>query len=263
MLGRLLKYDLKWIYKVVVVFYILAIVFALIGRGLSSIENSVIFNIFGQVCIGFAIGMMVSILINNIMRVWARFIRNIYKDESYLTHTLPIEKKTVYLSKILSAVMTMLTSTVVILIALAICYYSEANIEYLKTMLESVAAIYDSTVISFVLIMFALVCFQMIFTLLAGYVGIIIAHRSNNGRMVKSIIYGFISYMIAQGVTLLILFAIGLFNPSIMNLFSTTDIVDIGSIKAIMYAGIGTYAVYILVYYMIGKKQFEKGVNVE
>ena len=38
MLGKLLKYDLKWIYKVVVVFYVLALIFSVIGRGLSEIE---------------------------------------------------------------------------------------------------------------------------------------------------------------------------------------------------------------------------------
>ena len=35
MLGKLLKYDLKWIYKLIVIYYGLALVFALIGRGLS------------------------------------------------------------------------------------------------------------------------------------------------------------------------------------------------------------------------------------
>ena len=39
MLGKLLKYDLKWVYKVVVVFYILAFIFSVIGRGLSTIKN--------------------------------------------------------------------------------------------------------------------------------------------------------------------------------------------------------------------------------
>lgn len=43
--------------------------------------------------------MIVSSLINGLMRSWVRFITNIYKDESYLTHTLTIEKKDIYLSK--------------------------------------------------------------------------------------------------------------------------------------------------------------------
>lgn len=51
MLGKLLKYDLKWIYKVVVVFYILAFIFSVIGRGLSNIENSAVFSVTTRNCI--------------------------------------------------------------------------------------------------------------------------------------------------------------------------------------------------------------------
>ena len=45
MLGKLLKYDLKWIYKVIVVFYILAFIFSIIGRLFNLIENSVVFSV--------------------------------------------------------------------------------------------------------------------------------------------------------------------------------------------------------------------------
>lgn len=104
MLGKLLKYDLKWVYKVVVVFYILAFIFSVIGRGLRLIENSLVFSVVTQIVFGIAISMMVSSLINCLMRLWARFIRNVYKDESYLTHTLPVEKKAIYASKVISAI---------------------------------------------------------------------------------------------------------------------------------------------------------------
>ena len=125
MLGKLLKYDLKWTYKGVIVFYILSIVFSIIGRLFSEIDNSLIFNVLGQICIGAAVSMVVNVLINNFIRVWVRFIRNCYKDESYLTHTLPVSKKTIFLSKVLSAIITMITSAVIIVVCLAICYYSK------------------------------------------------------------------------------------------------------------------------------------------
>ena len=64
MLGKLLKYDLKWIMKLLIIFYVLALSFAVIGRGLVEIENSPIFNVIGQVFIGASISMMFSVLIN-------------------------------------------------------------------------------------------------------------------------------------------------------------------------------------------------------
>ena len=66
-------------------------------------------NIVGKVCSGVTISMIFNIIINNIMRLWARFGSNLYKDESYLTHTLPIDKKTLYLSKTLTSIIAILT----------------------------------------------------------------------------------------------------------------------------------------------------------
>jgi len=263
MLKNLLKYDLKWTYKGVIVFYILSIIFSLLGRVLTEIENSLILDIIGKICIGTAIAMVVNILINNLIRVWARFTRNVYKDESYLTHTLPVEKKTIFLSKVLSAIITMLTSAFIIVICVAICYYSTENIEFLKTALEFVASTYNSTVVSFLLVASVVLFLEMIFALLAGYLGIIIAHKSNKLKTLKSVIFGFLAYMLPQTLTVIILFILGLFNPDIMNLFNTTNIVDVETIKSILYVGIVIYVVYIISYYFIGKKLFEKGVNVD
>ena len=238
MLGKLLKYDLKWIYKVLIVFYILSIIFSVVGRVLSEVESSFIFNIIGQICIGTAIAMMVNILINNLIRVWVRFLRNIYKDESYLTHTLPVNKSIIYLSKVLSAIITMVTSAIIIGICLAICYYSESNIECIKQSVEFMASTYSSSVVSFLVTILSLFFLEMIFALLAGFLGIIIGHKSSNIKMGKSIIYGFLTYITPQIFTVLIIFIMALFNKDIMNLFNTTEMLNVEVIKTIMYAGV-------------------------
>ena len=212
MLKKLLKYDLKAIYKVIIIFYSLAFIFSIIGRALSSIENSLVFNVLGQISIGIAISMMVSSIINTLMRTWIRFIKNIYKDESYLTHTLPINKKTIYLSKFLSAIITMFTTVLVIIICLLICYYSQSNIDILKSVLELAASTYESSVIELLIIAFTVFFLEMVFILLIGYTGIIIGHKSNNNKTAMSIVYAFIIYAIAQTLTIGILFIIALFD---------------------------------------------------
>ena len=121
MLGKLLKYDLKWVYKLVVVFYILAFVFSVIGRGFGEVENSLVCEIISKICFGTAISMVVSSLINSLMRLWARFVRNIYKDEAYLTHTLPVEKREIYASKVISGIVCIFTTMIVAVVCLFIC----------------------------------------------------------------------------------------------------------------------------------------------
>lgn len=263
MLKKILKYDLLDIYKILIVFYSLAIIFSIFTRIFLNIESSAILNIVGQICSGITISMMISIIINNLMRIWHRFLSNIYKDESYLTHTLPVTKKNIYLSKFLSLIITMLTSALIIALSLFIAYYSKENIAIIKNLLLPLENVYNSTIIK-ILSIFLLVFFiEMIFIVQIGYTGIILGHKKNNNKLPLSIIYGFAIYFLTQASILLILFIIGLFNQEIMNLFITNEIVNISIIKTTMYISITIYTVYIIINYIINIKLFNKGVNVE
>jgi hypothetical protein len=81
--------------------------------------------------------------------------------------------------------------------------------------------------------------------------------------MLKSTIIGIALYLLTSSLTLGIVYIIGLFNEGVMNIINTTDIVNIDSIKNVMYAGVIIYLIYNIVYYLIGKIELEKGVNVD
>lgn len=263
MLRKLLKYDLKWIYQVIIVFYILAMIFSILGRVLVSIENSVIFHVLGQISMGIAISMMISSFINCFMRSWVRFVRNLYADESYLTHTLPVSKKMIYASKVLSSIICTFTTVLVVIVCLFICYYSKDNLEILKSMLEIAATTYNTTVIKLLFLVSFILFLEFVFLILIGYVGIILGHKKNHKKIVYSILYGFGLYIITQMITLGLILLLGLFNSNIMNLIYTTDMIDMGTIKLLLLIAIVIYIVYIFIYYMIGLKQLEKGVNID
>ena len=263
MLGKLLKYDLKWVYKPVIVFYILSIFFALLTRLFFSIEKSLLFNILGQITNGAMISMIISSLINSLMRSWVRFVNNIYKDESYLTHTLPVKKGSIFLSKVLTAIICSFTTVVVALLAVAISYYSKENLEALKGFLKLTASAYDITAINLILVVSLVIFLEVLFIIIIGYTGIIIGHRSNKNKMAKSIFIAIVLYIITSTLTLGFVYIVGLFNKDVMNIINTTDIVNVSAIKNVMRLGIVIYVAYNLVYYFIGNKLFKKGVNVE
>jgi len=263
MLGKLLKYDLKWKYKPLLVFYILALFFAGVTKILQQFDNSLIFFVLTQICSGIVISMLINILINNFMRIWSRFIRNIYKDESYLTHTLPVSKSTIYASKILSAIISMITSTVVILICIAICYLTKENIQFLIDSIEATAVYFNSTVSSFIITVVFTIFFELLFAVFAGIFGIILGYKSNNMKLLKSILFGFIAYMVPSVFTMVGIFVIGLFNPEVMDLFNNMTGITTEAMKTVLYAGIAMYITYDIVYYFLGKKMLEKGVNVD
>ena len=169
----------------------------------------------------------------------------------------------IFLSKVLSAGITVFTTAIVIIVCLFICYYSKENLQVLKSMLEVTASTYDTTIVNLLLLMAFVFFLEVMFMILIGYVGIILGHKSNRNKMVKTILIGFALYMLTQFVTLGVVFIFGLFNQNVMNLVNTTDIVNMETIKLVMTGGIGLYAVYIAFYYWLGKKAFQKGVNVE
>ncbi len=265
MLSKCLKYDLKYIYKLLIVFYLIDIVFAIFTRILFSFDNSFMLHILALIASGITISFMFSIVINNLMRVWARFVKNVYGDESYLTHTLPISKSTIYTSKFLSSIITMFTSMLVILLCIVIAYYSKENLEVLKNTLQIFATVMNSTTIKLILTAFFVIFLEFTTILQAGFTGILLGHKSNNLRMVKSIVYGYLNYLLVGVISVLIIYIIGLFNPNIMALFSTNinNVVAVDVVKKSLVLGVFIYITFICIYYFIDIKVFKKGVNVD
>lgn len=102
--------------------------------------------------------------------------------------------------------------------------------------------------------------FEFLFMMMCGILGIIIGHKSNNLKIVKSILIGFAIYMILSFMSLGALFVAGLLNSDIMSLFNNIE-VSSNALKSMMLVGILVYAVYNLGIYFIGNKLLNKGVN--
>lgn len=263
MLSKLLKYDIKTINKNLIIFYSLSLFFAILTRIFFMIENSAIMHVLALVCSGATISMIFNILINNLMRLWVRFKANLYGDESYLTHTLPVTKKELYLSKFIVSVITLLISVIVIVISLFIAYYSKENLQLVKNLLMPLASVYESTIIKIILL-FVFVCFLELMNILqSGYTGIILGHQRNNSKMGASVLFGFITYLITQIVAIITVFIVGLFNDNLMNLFMTIDEFDVPTVKLCIAIAVGVYTFNIVVLYIFNLVQFKKGVNVE
>ena len=222
MLKKLLKYDLQWCFKPLIVFYILGIFFAIITRVVESMEQSLIVLIIDKICSGVVIAMLINILINCFMRNWVRFV----------THTLPVSKSELYLSKVLTAVITLITSFVVIISCIAISSLNENTWNFLKDTLEQSAVFCNTSVFSIVIVIIITVFFEAMSILMSGIMGIIIGHKSNNLKIIKSIIVGFVIYMGMSFCALGVVYISGLLNSDIMSLFNDTQSTSSGMISA-------------------------------
>lgn len=264
MLKKLLKYDLKWIYKVIAVFYALAAFFALLSFGLSAWGNSTLFNVLAQISCGFTVAMVANCIVNSIMRSWVRFHNNMYKDESYLTHTLPVSRHTIFLSKTISALICTFISTAVSALCIILCYYNNAVIkESVKSILESLAESFGVSKAAVLAFFVFIVFLEIMFILLSGYNGIILGHKSNKKKMPKSIIIGFAVYLAFNILTVGLICLAGVFDDRIMGMITSADVVDMSAVKICFIVSAAVYAVYNLALYVIGSKCLKKGVNID
>lgn len=263
MLINLIKYDLKNILRHLSIFYILGVVFAVLTRVFLAVDNSIVANIIGSICSGVSIAMIFNILINNLINCWVRFRQSMYGDESYLTHTLPVSKKELYLSKFLLAFATMFVSLLVIILILFIAYYSKENLEFLKNLILPIANIYDSSILALVVVIL-LIFFLEIFNILqSGYTGMILGHRMNNNKIAFSFLYGFIAYTVTQIFALFVIFIGALINKDVMNLFVTNEMLNIDIIKFVVIIAIIIYTLCIICYYFLNQNLLKKGVNID
>lgn len=262
MLKKLLKYDLKWILKVEYIWSIITIILATLLRLTNYLNESVITNIIKIVLTSLTITGMANILFNAIIRTWVRVKNNLYKDEAYLTHTLPLKESTILSSKILAGVLTMLFSVATITVTFFIGFYSKRLLEGIKTSLQIVATTLNSSVTNILIILAIILFLEITFILLVGVFGIIKGHRSNDNKIIKSVLISGITYIIFSGVSLLIAYIYGLFNEKIKVLF-TGNLIDYATLKIFLMIIIVIYTAYLIILYFLSQREFAKGVNID
>lgn len=264
MLIKLLKYDLKYMLKNMSAFYILCVFFAITTRIFFNIEQSVIVKIIGQISLGCMISMIVSVLINTMMRSWVRFRSSLYKDEAYLTHTLPVTKNELYNSKFILTFIFFFVSFAVILLSLFIAYYSKAAWQAITDYIKVITTGLNMSTFFFVLIALIVIFLEVFNAIQCGFLGIILGHKMNSVKVGFSVLFGFIVYLVAQTLVLGLVFIYALFDNTVMGLFKTATVnIDVNAFKVLAILSSALYIAIIAVMRIICKKILNRGVDIE
>ena len=118
---------------------------------------------------------------------------------------------------------------------------------------------------SFFITMAIIIIFLEVFNAIqCGFLGIILGNKMNNGKIGYSVLFGFITYLVAQSLILGLVFVYGLFDSSIMELFKTATInIDVEAFKVLAILSSLLYIMIIFIMSILCKKELNKGVNVE
>ena len=210
MLGKLFKYDFKWMSKVTYIYALILIVISISLKIVESVDQTFLLVILDKILVSMFISCIVSILLTSSLRIWVRFINNFYKDESYLTHTLPVTKNELFNSKVLAGICSLLLSVFVIVACLALVFINKESLESLKFMWNSLTATYNSVfAVLYVIGLVVLIILEIIYIMMSGVLGITIGHRSNNYKMIKSLVVGLVSYGLLSAMSLGVIAIVG------------------------------------------------------
>lgn len=271
---NLLKYDLLFIYKQLIIFYIIILSCAIIAR-LTNVETTSFWLKFIH---GFAqgatFGFSFGALINGSIRIWYRFRSSLYGDESYLTHTLPVSQKQLWASKFLTSIIISLCNLIIVIVAMLILFFPIS--ECLRSFgfkPEDIPAFLGTVIASAIAILL-----QVIFIIQSGYTGILLGYRASNHRHPLSVVAGFITYLLGGLIIISSCFIWANFNHSVDMLLhgqtyeNTIAIVD-GEFTDMqtyqaniveLLCGIGIlYIILISVMYFLNQHLLQKGVNVD
>ena len=269
MLGKLLKYDLKWTIKIIYIFLGLGIIFAVTGRVMDLLFDSLFFDIVVKICYGTGVALSINALVNAIIKSWSRFIVNLYKEESYLSNTLPVKRSTHFLSKNLNSLIIILACFIVLVINLFIMYYSKENMEVIKNFFSSVATTIDIPLPLFIALLIVLLFVEIFYFVELGFFGIVFGYSHNNKKFLFSLLYASIGFVVGTFINFIILIVASFFNESLYNLLfvsvmnNAQILIEFSLLKGLMVLCICLYTVYIGILYIIANAKLKKGVNID
>ena len=264
MLKNLMKYDLQWIIGKVLSYYSVAtFVLALLARGTAALaDRSMFWFVVDRVFSSAFLACAIAILINALMRSLVCFRRTLYGDPSYLTHTLPIKRGTVFTAKVLAGVISLLFSIVVSFGSAALLYLTQSGMrEKLHDLLQAENAK------SLIVLLAAVLVLELLFMLLCAVFGLVLGHRRETHRIFFSVAFAVAIYVVLAGVILGIVYAVSLIDPQMHALFQQqldpAQMMNTATMLKELALCAAVYALMNLAVFFAAKRVFQKGVDVE
>lgn len=256
MLSKLIKYDLRYIYKQLIIFYIIVLFLAVVARLTANINDNFIMRFIHGFAEGATFGFSFGMIVNASMRMWSKYKYSMYGDESYLTHTLPITKRTLWTAKFFTSIIIVTISLLLFLTCLLIMFLSSDLIETIKLHWNDLCPL----ALAFV---FALFC-QCCFIMQCGLLGVTIGHRFESHRALFSVIFGLAIYLLGG---IIIIGGVQLwaqFNSELHTLLMGGAMEHNLPVLAQLLTGITiAYAVFITASYFTNYHLLKRGVNVD
>lgn len=186
---KLLKHDLYRLFRQLIPVYTGALAGCFLTWLLLLSDQSWI-RAAGKTMLFVSIVLLLAVLILTVLFLWIDFYRTMYLDPSYLTHTLPLKNSTIYTTKCMEAVLFSLITTAVFFLG---GWFISNELSFLLDLLFEVLSAWYLA---------GQVFLQILLYVYAGFAGIIAGHMSFKSQLRRSVLWGFLFYLLGCIITL-------------------------------------------------------------
>ena len=261
MIKRLMKYDLKKMTRILLYIYAISICLAGLTRFVLIWDDIQAVKILGCIFQGLTYSAIGSIIVNTFVHILKVFIDNFYKDESYLTHTLPVNKNKLLISKYLSSLITIFASVVASFLSLFIMFYSKSFMAGLKAIINTVVSGFNMSIGLFIFLLVLIIFSQICAIMSMVFCAVVKGNMYNHKKAGMGLIWFFIYYFGSMVTTILAVVVVFAIRGNLSEL--TSPILNQDSFILILVLGLVLYVIYAVLFYFITQKLFNKGVNVD
>lgn len=188
---KVFKYDFLAVIKKYVPMIIIVSILSVLTRLLNFLPAD---KVGGAIIIGgingiFIISLMV-LSIYTIVIVVQRYVCSLFRDQGYLTHTLPVNKHELLLSQILVAVIMTILTTCLILVCIFIAYFTPYWIDEINEILRYFGDLQlDAESIGTIILTLITGAAMSLQSILVLYFGISLGHAHCKNKTLLSVVY--------------------------------------------------------------------------
>ncbi|MBE5948680.1 MAG: hypothetical protein E7261_06575 [Lachnospiraceae bacterium] len=271
MLSKLLKYELKATARWFLPLYIALIALTLLNKLTMVIElpDLLVFNLLKGLLIVFYVLVIIFTTVVTMILLIVRFYKNLYTDEGYLTHTLPVKPSAQLNCKILSGCIWTVSSFFMQIISLFILFagtglftevadvFTEIG-EFLKE-----AGLMDNLIVT--LIIFAItMLISLLYSLLMMYCSISLGSLFNKHKIIGAIFSYFVIYFVIQLISMILMF-VGIETPILYDIAEVEDfsIEVFNFVNLMMIFSGGLSLICSTIFYFLNHFVISKKLNLE
>lgn len=274
MLGKLIKYEFKGTYKLFGLLFGALILLALLSRFCIFVPfDNFIYDIFtGFITVAYVISVFCITLACTVI-VMMRFNRHMYKDEAYLTHTLPVKPWQHIVAKLVTYTVWLIASVIMMLTSLLVYFVNtdefDSILDFINEFFELIG---ENPVLIVSIILVLVVCIiQTMVTLLAYMSALSLGQIFRKHKIAGAVFFYFVLNNIVGTISSLIM-SFPLVTKTMDNYVETmekaTEVADIaasvgGMINFMMIICLISLAICAALYFGITNYMLSKKLELE